>query len=115
MDHIPFEKRNGALSAQTLSYCERIVPIINGYFHLIRNTNYYLLLMQDGAPGHASKKTSLELQAHHISPFFRPSFSPDLNPIEMARNWMKGSYPMIDNYGLYGLLGVLNLVISLRG
>src|SRR5699024_1137419 len=48
--------------------------------------NYYL---QDGAPGHASRDTTAEPDSRQIFPISWPSFSPDLNPIEMVWNWMK--------------------------
>lgn len=82
-----WEKEWGSITSQ--SYCERIVPIIDGYMHLMRNSNCYLQLMQDGAPGHASNDTIIELQSRHVFPIYWPPFSPDLNPIEMAWNWMK--------------------------
>ena len=82
-----WEKEWGSINSK--SYCERIVPIVDGYVHLMRHNNCYLQLMQDGAPGHASSNTSFKLQSHHIFPIFWPPFSPDLNPIEMVWNWMK--------------------------
>lgn len=82
-----WEKDWGFINSE--SYCERIVPIIDGYMRLMRNNSFYLQLMQDGAPGHASTETSLELRSRNIFPIFWPSFSPDLNPIEMVWNWMK--------------------------
>ena len=56
-----------------------------------------LLLIQDGALGHSAAFTREELRERGIELIFWPPFSPDLNPIEMAWNWMKdwiqGRYP----------------------
>lgn len=82
-----WEKEWGSINSQ--SYCERIVPIIDGYVRLMKNSNCYLQLMQDGAPGHASSETTRELHSRYIFPISWPPFSPDLNPIEMVWNWMK--------------------------
>ena len=56
---------------------------------LLRNNGCHLQLMQDGAPDHASRDTIAELHSRQIFPISWPSFSPDLNPIEMVWNWMK--------------------------
>jgi ketohexokinase/beta-glucosidase len=45
--------------------------------------------MQDGALGYASKDTREELHNWGIYPIYWPAFSPDLNLIEAAWNWMK--------------------------
>ena len=82
-----WEKEWGTINSQ--SYCEKIVSIIDGYMCLLRNNGCHLQLMQDGAPGHASRDTIAELHSHQIFPISWPSFSPDLNPIEMVWNWMK--------------------------
>ena len=82
-----WEKEWGSINSQ--SYCERIAPIIDGYMRLMKNSNYYLQLMQDGAPGHASSETTRELHSRHILPISWPPFSPDLNSTEMVWNWMK--------------------------
>ncbi|CBF89682.1 uncharacterized protein ANIA_10066 [Aspergillus nidulans FGSC A4] len=82
-----WEKEWGSINAE--SYCERIVPIIDGYLRLNRQQGNYLCLMHDGAPGHASKDTIAELHERSIYPISWPAFSPDLNPIEMVWNWMK--------------------------
>lgn len=58
------------------SYCEDIVPIIHGWIRL----NPDLILMQDGAPGHAAKDTIQELQDRDITVLEWPPYSPDLNP-----------------------------------
>ena len=82
-----WEKEWGSIGSE--SYCERTVPIIDGYIRLNRQQSVYLQLMQDGAPGHASKETKKELQERNIYPIYWPAFSPDLNPIEAVWNWMK--------------------------
>ena len=45
--------------------------------------------MQDGAPAHSSAYTTAELTARGVRVIYWPPYSPDLNPIEMAWNWMK--------------------------
>lgn len=82
-----WEKDWGSISS--LSYCERTVPIIDGYMRMMMNEDIYLLLMQDGAPSHISAQTMKELHERHIFPIFWPPFPPDLNPIEAVWNWMK--------------------------
>ena len=47
-----WEKEWGSINSQ--SCCGWIVPIIDGYMRLMKNDNYHLQLMQDGAPGHVS-------------------------------------------------------------
>ena len=73
-----WEKEWGTINAER--YCDRIVPIIEGYLRLLR---------QDGTPGHRGQYTTTELRGRDIYPISWPAFSPDLNPIEMAWNWMK--------------------------
>jgi transposase len=45
--------------------------------------------MQDSAPAHAAKGIIQDLRERGIICLRWPSFSPDLNPIEMVWNWMK--------------------------
>jgi hypothetical protein len=78
-----WEKEWGTINSQ--SYCERIVPIIQGWIRLSPE----LQLMQDGAPGHSAIDTAAELQERGIIPIFWPAYSPDLNPIETVWCWMK--------------------------
>jgi len=82
-----WEKEWGKINQQ--SYCERIVPFIDGWIRF-RRQNYgeHLNLMQDGAPGHAAADTKAELEARGVQVLSWPAYSPDLNPIEMCWNWM---------------------------
>ena len=82
-----WEKEWGYIDSE--KYSERIVPIIDGYIRLLRQQNSLIQLMQDGAPGHASRNTIRELSERGIYPISWPAFSPDLNPIKMVWNWMK--------------------------
>jgi DDE superfamily endonuclease len=45
--------------------------------------------MQDSVPAHAARGTIKDLQERGIYCIQWPSFSPNLNPIEMVWNWMK--------------------------
>lgn len=75
-----WEKEWGSINSR--SYCGRIVPIIDGYMRLMKNSSYHLQLMQDGALGHVSSETTEEPCSRLIFPISWPPFSPDLNPIE---------------------------------
>lgn len=78
-----WEKDWGSINQR--SYCERTVPVIDGWLRM----NPGLQLMQDGAPGHAAGETFQELRERGITPIFWPAYSPDLNPIEAVWNLMK--------------------------
>jgi transposase len=83
-----WEKEWGTIRAE--SYCERIVPIVEGWINTIeRQTGRRLIFMQDGAPAHAAQLTLDELHARRIVFIYWPPYSPDLNPIEAVWNWMK--------------------------
>lgn len=78
-----WEKDWGSIKQE--SYCAKIVPVIHGWLTM----NPDLVLMQDGAPGHAAGETQVDLAERGITPIFWPAFSPDLNLIETVWNWMK--------------------------
>jgi hypothetical protein len=78
-----WEKEWGKITSD--SYCDRIVPLIDGWLRL----HPQLKLMQDNAPGHAASGTVIELLERGIIPISWPAYSPDLNPIEKIWNWMK--------------------------
>ncbi|EED14496.1 transposable element Tc1 transposase, putative [Talaromyces stipitatus ATCC 10500] len=54
-----WEKEWGTIKAET--YCQRTVPIIDGYLRLLRSEG--LQSMQDGAPGHSGAFTREELHS----------------------------------------------------
>lgn len=78
-----WEKDWGSINQTT--YCERIVPIVDGYLRM----NPTLVFMQDNAPGHAAQLTQDELKERGVNVISWPAFSPDLNPIEAVWNEMK--------------------------
>lgn len=62
-----WEKEWGSINET--SYCERIVPIVDGWIKL----NPGLQSMQDGAPGHAARGTQAELNSRGVFPIFLAS------------------------------------------
>jgi ketohexokinase/beta-glucosidase len=68
----------------------------------MKREGIYLKLMQDGAPGHAASDTREDLRQRGIIVIFRPSFSPDLNPIErvwhIMKNYLQDNYPEVMSY-----------------
>ncbi|EED12565.1 conserved hypothetical protein [Talaromyces stipitatus ATCC 10500] len=64
------EKEWNSINAER--YCERTVPLIDGYLRLMRQEGLYLQLMQDGAPGHSSSFTKEELHSRGIYPILYP-------------------------------------------
>ncbi|KAF1937113.1 hypothetical protein EJ02DRAFT_477740 [Clathrospora elynae] len=79
-----WEKEWGTINKE--SYCERIVPLVDGWMHM----NPHLSFMQDGAPGHAAATTLADLYERGVTPIFWPALSPDLNPIEAVWNMSIG-------------------------
>lgn len=63
-----WEKKWGSIGSE--SYYERIVLIIDGYISLESTTISISSVMQDGAPGHASKHTREELRNRGIYPVY---------------------------------------------
>ena len=59
-----WEKDWGSINSE--SYCAHTVLIIHGYMELCRRNRMDLILMQDGAPGHAAGDTKVELRERGI-------------------------------------------------
>jgi hypothetical protein len=74
-----WEKEWGTINAER--YCDRIVPISDGYLCLLRRDGSYLHLMQDGAPGHIGQYTTPKLRERDIYHISWPAFLTDLNTI----------------------------------
>lgn len=75
-----WEKDWGSILAET--YQSYTVPIIHGYIELQRRAGIELVLIQDGAPGHAAADIRKDLKERGVIVIYWPLFSPDLNPIE---------------------------------
>lgn len=82
-----WEKAWGSIKAQ--SYREHIVPVIDEFIHQQATQGIHLQFMQDSAPAHAARNTIADLRQRGVTCIRWPAYSPDLNPIEMAWNWMK--------------------------
>ena len=78
-----WEKDWGTITADT--YCERIVPIIDGWLRMHPGHLY----MEDNAPPHTARATREEFAARGVYPIIWPPHSPDLNPIKTLWNWIK--------------------------
>jgi transposase len=78
-----WEKDWGTITGE--KYTERVVPLVDGWFRLHPGQ----VFMHDNASPHSAQVTREELEARGISVYSHPPFSPDLNPIENAWNWMK--------------------------
>jgi len=95
-----WEKDWGTIGAE--SYRDHTVPLIHGYIELMRRQGVNLVLMQDGAPGHAASDTKKDLQERGITVIYWPPYSPDLNPIEriwhIMKNYIQDKYPEVMSY-----------------
>jgi transposase len=83
-----WEKEWGSIDSE--KYCQRIVPLIDGFMQQEKHEkDIDLLLMQDSAPGHASVYTRRRMANLGFQPIYWPAKSPDLNPIESIWDDMK--------------------------
>ena len=78
-----WEKDWGTITGE--KYAERVVPLVDAWFRLHPGQTF----MHDNASPHTAQVTRNELAARGISVYTHPPYSPDLNPIENAWNWMK--------------------------
>jgi DDE superfamily endonuclease/Helix-turn-helix domain len=78
-----WEKDWGSITAE--KYSEKVVPLVCGWFRMHSGQ----IFMQDNASSHVAALTRKELEERNIPIYDHPPFSPDLNPIENAWNWMK--------------------------
>ena len=71
--------------------------------------NPHLLLMQDGAPGHAAKIIIQKISDRNIRVILWFAFSPDFNLIETVwnnmKNWIQQNHPECDGLNPYCLGG----------
>ena len=84
-----WEKSWGTITA--VKYSQKILPKVADKLQ----SDSSLVFMQDGAPSHTARRTREEMSRLGIHPIDRPSFSPDLNPIESVWDQMK---TYIDNH-----------------
>jgi transposase len=91
-----WEKGWGKINAE--SYQAHTVPVMDGWIRLRQREGEELILMQDGAPGHAASSTRQDLRDRGVKVILWPPYSPDLNPIETCWDWMKDYIE--DKYGL---------------
>lgn len=82
-----WEKEWGSITSE--SYCQHIVPVIEGWIRLNEREGRHLTFMQDNARAHWAAATREELRQRSIELIDWPAYSPDLNPIEMVWNKMK--------------------------
>jgi len=78
-----WEKDWGTITGE--KYSEKVVPLVDAWFRLHPGQ----VFMHDNASPHTAQVTRDELTARGISIYTHPPYSPDLNPIENAWNWMK--------------------------
>ena len=95
-----WEKDWGSINQE--SYRAHTVPLIHGYIELQRREGRFLILMQDGAPGHAVGETQQDLFERGIIVLYWPLFSPNLNPIErvwhIMKNYIQDHFPEVISY-----------------
>lgn len=79
-----WEKDWGKINAET--YRAHTVPVIHGWVQWCKERlSEDLILMQDGAPGHAAEETQQDLRERGIELMQRPPYSPDLTQLRLAR------------------------------